>query len=228
VSRKTALRFIILAAVIAGVAWVIVNRDALDVAELEAWVLGFGIWAPLVFIALYAAAAPLGAPGSALTLAGGVLFGPAWGSLYSLVGATAGATIAFLIARYVAADWVASRTKGILARVIEGIEAEGWRFVVFVRLVPLFPYNVLNYALGATRIKLSHYVIASFVAMAPGGVAYTYLGYAGREIAGGGSDWVNTALIAVAAVAAVTFIPLAIRRWRLMRKAAAGCTDSPT
>ncbi len=227
-SRRAVLRVILLAAVAAGVAWVIVNRDVLDVDALEAWVLGFGIWAPLVFVGLYAAAAPLGAPGSALTLAGGVLFGPVWGSVYSLLGATAGATLAFLIARYVAADWVAAKAKGILGRVIAGIEAEGWRFVVFVRLVPLFPYNVLNYALGATRIKLSHYVIASFLAMAPGGVAYTYLGYAGREIAGGSTDWVNTALIAVAAVAAVTFIPLAIRRWRLMRKAGDESADSAT
>ena len=227
-SRKTVLRIVVLAAVAAGVAWVIVNREALDVTALEAWVLGFGVWAPVVFVALYAAAAPLGAPGSALTLAGGVLFGPVWGSVYSLVGATAGASLAFLIARYVAAEWVAARAKGILARVIAGIEAEGWRFVVFVRLVPLFPYNLLNYALGATRIKFSHYVIASFVAMAPGGVAYTYLGYAGREIAGGSADWVNTALIAIAAVAAVTFVPLAIRRWRLMRKAEDGAVDSAT
>ena len=227
-SRKAVLRLMLLAVVAAGVAWVIVNRDALDVAALEDWVLGFGIWTPLVFVVLYAAAAPLFAPGSALTLAGGVLFGPVWGSVYSLAGATAGATLAFLIARYVAADWVAARAKGILARVIAGIEAEGWRFVVFVRLVPLFPYNLLNYALGATRIKLSHYVIASFLAMAPGGVAYTYLGYAGREIAGGSADWVNTALIAIAAVAAVTFIPLAIRRWRLMRMSGDGSADSAT
>ena len=124
-SRKTVLRIVVLAAVAAGVAWVIVNREALDVTALEAWVLGFGVWAPVVFVALYAAAAPLGAPGSALTLAGGVLFGPVWGSVYSLVGATAGASLAFLIARYVAAEWVAARAKGILARVIAGIEARG-------------------------------------------------------------------------------------------------------
>ena len=224
-SRKTVLRIIVVAAVAAGVAWVVVN---LDIGALEAWVLGFGIWAPLVFIALYAVAAPLGAPGSALTLAGGVLFGPVLGTIYNLVGATIGATLAFLISRYIAADWVAARAKGILGRVIAGIEAEGWRFVVFVRLVPLFPYNVLNYALGATRIKLSHYVIASFVAMAPAGTAYTYLGYAGREIAGGSTDWITTGLFALGGLAVVAFIPFAIRRWRLLRGAASAAADSET
>ena len=227
-SRKTLIRLILLAAVAAGVAWVIVNREALDVAALETWVLGFGIWAPLVFVGLYAAAAPLGAPGSVLTVAGGVLFGAALGTLYNLVGATIGATLAFLIARYLAADWVAARAKGILGRVVAGIEAEGWRFVVFVRLVPLFPYNVLNYALGATRIKLSHYVIASFLAMAPAGAAYTYLGFAGREIAGGGGDWIRTAVFALGGLAVVAFIPFAIRRWRLLRGAAAASADSET
>ena len=222
-SRKTVLRIIVLAAVAAGVAWVIVN---LDVGALEAWVLAFGAWGPVVFIAVYALAAPLGAPGSLLTAAGGALFGP-WGIIYNLVGATIGATLAFLIARYIAADWVTARAKGILARVIAGIEAEGWRFVVFVRLVPLFPYNLLNYALGATRIKLSHYVIASFVAMAPAGTAYTLLGDASLKIAGGSAEWIRTGLFALGGLAIVAFIPFAIRRWRLLRGAAAS-TDAET
>ena len=68
---------------------------------------------------------------------------------------------------------------------IAGVEAEGWRFVAFVRLVPLFPFNLLNYALGLTRIPLAHYVLASLVCMAPGTIAYTWLGYAGREALAG-------------------------------------------
>ena len=65
------------------------------------------------------------------------------------------------------------------------MEAEGWRFVAFVRLVPLFPFNLLNYALGLTRIPLVAYVLASLVCMAPGTLAYTWLGYAGREAIAG-------------------------------------------
>ena len=72
-----------------------------------------------------------------------------------------------------------------LARLIRGVEEEGWRFVAFVRLVPLFPFNLMNYAFGLTRIRLGEYVVASFVCMAPGAFAYTYLGYAGREAASG-------------------------------------------
>jgi uncharacterized membrane protein YdjX (TVP38/TMEM64 family) len=74
------------------------------------------------------------------------------------------------VARYLAADWVARKAGGRLGRLIAGVEAERWRFVAFVRLVPLFPFNLSNYALGLTRIPLSHYVLASLVCMAPGAI----------------------------------------------------------
>ena len=88
-------------------------------------------------------------------------FGPVAGTFYSLTGATLGATLAFLVARYLASDWVARRTGGRLGEFINGVEAEGWRFVAFVRLVPLLPFNALNYALGLSRIPLGQYVAAS-------------------------------------------------------------------
>jgi len=93
---------------------------------------------------LYVAVTVLLLPGSILGLAGGALFGPAWGTVYTLVGATIGATLAFLVARYVASDWVAAKAGGRVKQVIDGVEAEGWRFVAFTRLVPLFPFNLLN------------------------------------------------------------------------------------
>ena len=101
-------------------------------------------------------------------LAGGALFGPILGSVLNLLGATIGATIAFVLARYVAGDWVARKGAGRLKQLITGVEAEGWRFVAFVRLVPLFPFNLTNYALGLTRIGLLPYVVTSLLCMAPG------------------------------------------------------------
>ena len=96
------------------------------------------------------------------------ILGPFWGTALNLGGATLGAAAAFLIARYVAADWVRQKAAGRLDRLITGVEAEGWRFVAFVRLVPLFPFNLTNYALGVTRISLKHYILASLVCMVPG------------------------------------------------------------
>jgi uncharacterized membrane protein YdjX (TVP38/TMEM64 family)/rhodanese-related sulfurtransferase len=199
---------------VGAVALALVYRDRLDAAALTAWVSGAGAAGPLVFIGIYAVAAVLFLPGSVLTLAGGALFGPVWGSLYSLTGATLGAGLAFLIARYLAGDWVQARAKGLLARLVRGVESEGWRFVAFTRLVPLFPFNLLNYALGLTRIPFLRYLLATLVFMLPGAVAYTYLGFAGREAVAGGEDLIQKGLIALALLAAVAFLPRLVARLR--------------
>lgn len=96
----------------------------------------------------------------------------------------------------------------------KGVSAEGRRFVAFVRLVPLFPFNLLNYALGLTRIPLASYVLASGVFMLPGALACTWLGRAGREALVGGDGMVRSTLIALAPVAALAFLPRLIRRLR--------------
>ena len=190
-----------------AVAFAVVYRDHLDVATLEAWVNGAGVAGPLVFMLVYIIGTVLFFPGSVLTLAGGALFGPVMGTIYNLTGATLGAALSFLIARYLASHWVEQKTAGRMKQLKHGVEKEGWRFVAFVRLVPLFPFNLLNYALGLTRIKFSHYVIASWVCMLPGAIAYTYLGYAGREAFAGGEGIIQKGLLALALLALVAFIP---------------------
>jgi uncharacterized membrane protein YdjX (TVP38/TMEM64 family) len=145
---------VLLGLVIAGAAlWLFANRERLDPELLQTAVEDLGRWAPLAHIALFALATLLFVPGALFGLAGGAFFGPLWGTALNLVGATMGATAAFLVGRYLAADWVRCRTGARLARLIAGVEAEGWRFVAFVRLVPLFPFNLVNYALGLTRIS---------------------------------------------------------------------------
>ena len=181
---------------------------------LENWVSRFGQAGPLVFIGLYAVATVLFLPGSIITLVGGALFGPLWGVLYNLTGATIGATAAFMISRYLVADWVEQKSGPRVRHLKTGVEAEGWRFVAFVRLVPLFPFNLLNYALGLTRIQVSHYVATTYIAMLPGAVAYTYLGYAGREFIAGGEGLIQKGLLALALLALAIFLPGLIRRLR--------------
>jgi uncharacterized membrane protein YdjX (TVP38/TMEM64 family)/rhodanese-related sulfurtransferase len=208
------LRIALVVLLVAGILVAIGFRDRLTVEGLEVWIGGLDASAPWLFMGVYALAAVFFLPGSVLTLAGGVLFGPVWGSLYSLVGATAGATLAFLVSRYVASDWVSRRVGGKIATLIRGVEQEGWRFVAFTRLVPLFPYNLLNYALGLTRIPLVPYILATFVCMAPGAIAYTYLGFAGREAVAGGENLIRTILIALALLAVALFIPRLVTRLR--------------
>lgn len=210
--RQHLFRIIAIIALITTIGFALQFRDDLNPQTIERWVADFGLLAPLVFIAIYALATVLFLPGSILTLAGGALFGPVLGTLYNLTGATLGAAMAFLVARYLAGDWVRARTGKRLGRIVSGVEEEGWRFVAFTRLVPLFPFNLLNYALGLTRIRFWHYVVASFLFMAPGAFAYTYLGFAGREAIAGGEDLIRKILLAIALLAIVSFLPLFIKR----------------
>jgi uncharacterized membrane protein YdjX (TVP38/TMEM64 family) len=190
------------------------HRDQLNLETLDASIKQAGMLGPLLFMAIYALATVLFLPGSILTLAGGALFGPVAGTFYNLTGATMGATLAFLVARYLASDWVARKAGGRLKQLIEGVENEGWKFVAFTRLVPLFPFFLLNYALGLTRIRISHYIVATYVFMLPAAFAFTYLGYAGREAIAGGEGMIQKGLLALALLALVAFLPRFIRRLR--------------
>jgi uncharacterized membrane protein YdjX (TVP38/TMEM64 family) len=207
-------RLLLALALVAGVMLALIYREHLDAAALTDWVDSAGAAGPLVFMGVYAIATVLFLPGSILTLVGGALFGPVWGTFYNLTGATLGAVLAFLIARYLAAGWVQARAGGLLGRLVQGVEAEGWRFVAFTRLVPLFPFNLLNYALGLTRIPFLHYLIASYLCMLPGALAYTWLGYAGREAAGGGEGLIQKGLVGLALLAGLAFLPRLIARLR--------------
>ena len=208
------IRLALFVILIAGIALIVMYREHLDADALQSWVETAGAAAPLLFMLIYILGTVFFLPGSLLTLLGGALFGPVMGTFYNLTAATIGAMCAFLIARYLASDWVANKTGGRLKQLIDGVEQEGWRFVAFVRLVPIFPFNLLNYALGLTRIKLSHYIIASYVCMFPGALAYTYIGYAGREALAGGEGLIQKALLALGLLALVAFLPRIIKRVR--------------
>ena len=200
--------------VAADAVWLAFNRDRLDPSLIETVIHDLGFWAPLGHIMLFALGSILFVPGAIFGLVGGAFFGPFWGTALNLGGATLAAAAAFLIARYVAADWVRQKAAGRLDRLITGVEAEGWRFVAFVRLVPLFPFSLTNYALGLTRVSLKHYVLASLVCMVPGTVAYTWLGHAGREAAAGNTAAIRYGLIALALLAAIAFLARLVRRLR--------------
>ena len=151
-------------------------RPALDAIQ------GLGAWGPVIFVLLYIVAAVLFVPGSALTLGAGALFGVGLGSALVSVGATLGATAAFLVGRYLARDWVAKKIAGnaAFAAIDRAVAAEGWKIVGLTRLSPAFPFTLLNYAFGLTRVSLRDYVLASWIGMMPGTVMYVYVGSLAR------------------------------------------------
>lgn len=195
-------------------AFIFTRREGIDADAAVAWLRGFGQPSPLLFIGLYAVATVLFLPGGLLTLAGGAIFGTLTGALYSLTGATIGATFAFLLARYVASGWVAARLQAKLPALMDGIHSEGWKFVGLVRLVPILPFNALNYALGLTPVKLAQFVWASFVFMLPGALGYSYLGHLGKEAAAGRVGPIRTALIILGVISLMSLLSMFIKRFR--------------
>ena len=145
----------------------------LEPEKLRALFASFGIVAPLVYIAFYTVAPALMLPGLPISIAGAIVFGPVWGVIYTIVGATLGACVAFLIARYAARDWVERRLVGSRWSKLDSETAQnGWKAVAFTRLIPLFPFNLLNFAFGLTKISFFQYAISTFIFMLPGTIAF--------------------------------------------------------
>ena len=215
-NKKKLLRWLILIVLITLIITVTVKyRNEVNVEYLQTLLQQYGIWAPLIFIAIYIAGVVLFLPGSVLTIAGGLIFGPVMGTVYNLSAAVIGASIAFLISRYLAADWVATKTGGKLKQLKQGVEQEGWRFVAVVRLIPLFPFNLLNYALGLTQIRLSAYITASAIFMLPGTIAYTYLGSLGQAaVTGKPGEIITKVFIAIGLLVLVAVIPWVVKKLR--------------
>ena len=145
-----------------------------------------GPWGAVIFIAIYVVATVLFVPGSVLTLGAGTLFGVEWGSIYVSVGSTLGATCAFLLGRYFARDAIARKIEGNarFAAIDRAVAHEGWKIVLLTRLSPIFSFTLLNYAFGLTRVKLGHYVLASWIGMMPGTVMYVYVGSLAKAATG--------------------------------------------
>ncbi len=166
------------AALIAGILFAARYFGSGPLRELLQWISGLGSTAPLVFIPLYIVACVLFIPGSILTLSAGFLFGVVRGSMYVSVAATLGATLAFLVGRYFARQWVAARLANYpkFKAVDEAVAREGWKIVALTRLSPVFPFNLLNYAFGLTNVGVRDYVVASWAGTLPGTILYVYLG----------------------------------------------------
>ena len=154
------------------------------VPRFTAWILDLGGWAPVVFIAGYVVAAVAGIPGSLLTLAAGAIFGLWAGVAYVFVGATLGSAAAFLVSRYVARTAVEKRVAGNarFQSIDRAIADDGRKIVFLLRLSPVFPFTLLNYALGLSRVRFGDYLMAS-VGMLPGTVLYVYYGKLAGDVA---------------------------------------------
>ncbi|MFM6064543.1 MAG: TVP38/TMEM64 family protein, partial [Microcystis panniformis] len=141
------------------------------------WVDSLGAIGAIAFIIIYILATVAFFPGSILTLGAGVVFGLVLGSFYVFIGATIGATAAFLVGRYLARGWVAEKIQGNnkFQAIDEAVGKEGLKIVLLTRLSPIFPFNLLNYAYGITGVSLKDYLLGC-AGMIPGTIMYVYIG----------------------------------------------------
>ncbi len=183
--------------------------------ELRGWIESLGAWGPVVFVLLYVVAVVAMLPGSALTLAAGALFGSVVGVAVVSVGATLGAGAAFLVSRYFARDAVANWLRGNekFRKLDQLTEKHGAIIVALTRLVPIFPFNLLNYGFGLTRVQFRTYLFWSWLCMLPG----TFLYVVGADavtkgVAQGKVPWPLVGGAAVAAAVLTALVRFARRK----------------
>ncbi len=189
------------------------------IVGLVHWMRGAGLEGALTYIVVFAVAAVLMVPGGLLTIGAGMAYGPLWGTVLASPASVLGATLAFILGRTVLRDILARRLAADprFGAVHAAIGRHGLRIVLLLRLSPILPYNVLNYALGASSITLRDYVLGSFVGMLPGALLYAYLGSLIGDVASlstvDASDvrWARHAL-AVLGLTATLFVSVFVTR----------------
>jgi uncharacterized membrane protein YdjX (TVP38/TMEM64 family) len=169
------------------------------------WAADLGVWGPVLFVLFFMVAAVFLLPASAMCLTAGAVFGLIKGALLVMAGATLGATAAFLVGRYFARDWVKAKVAHHphFAAIDAAVGREGWKIVLLARLCPIFPFILLNYALGLTSVRLRHYVVASAIGMILPMTVLVYIGSLANAATTGGQTPAKWALYGVGLIAIV-------------------------
>lgn len=180
--------------------------------SIKNWVSSWGMLAPVIYILVYSIAPSFFVPALPITIAGGILFGPYLGVAYTITGATMGSCLPFLIARYAAREWVSGLIKNPKWKKLdEDVEKNGWKIVAFTRLIPVFPYNLLNYALGLTKIGFLEYAVTSFICMLPACIGFIVFSSSLPELVRGKLS--PGLLVGIVIILLVSFIPAGWRRF---------------
>lgn len=149
--------------------------DQINIKNIKSFINSFETLSFLAFILVYAIGVALSVPGIIFTFIGGILFGTFLGTILTTIGATIGAGIAFYVSRLLGRDFVESILKGNLKKIDNYIHNKGFKGILFVRIVPLFPYVIINFGAGLCNIKFKDYIAATFIGVIPGAFIYTYL-----------------------------------------------------
>ena len=202
----TWLKIILLIAIVSLFLWF--NQSVLRFApsDIRRWIVDFGWIAPIIYVALYTIRPLILFPASILSLAGGLAFGALWGTVLTVIGATAGAVLSFVAARYLGKNLVRKEWKGNMGKVALQMEKQGLLYVLLMRLIPLFPFDLISYMCGVAKVRFRSFFVGTFFGIIPGTFAYNFLG---SSFVDGG---VRDISIAVSVFLAALAIPVVFRK----------------
>ncbi|MBQ27721.1 MAG: hypothetical protein CMH81_06230 [Nitrospiraceae bacterium] len=183
--------------------------------EISVWVEGYGGAGPVAYLLLYTFAPMLFVPSFPISMAAGLLFGPLWGTVFASLGSTLGALLPFIIARHFARPYVARHLRGRLKDLDQKIEAHGWIYLAVTRLIPLFPFELLNYGFGLTKVRFVTYIVVSWLGMLPATIAYVFFGASMLDIVEG--TFRIELVIGVVLFAVLGLLPVIYRRSRYFK-----------
>lgn len=195
--------------------WAFQSGNLMTVDEFRGWICGHGIFGPLVFILVYGVLVTFGFPAVVCSAAGGLLFGRFYGTSLNLLGACLGASGAFFIARLLARDFIAEKFASAkwFNSFSRGIENDGFYYMLFVRLLPVFPFNGANYASGVTNIRYRHFLLATMIGMLPYDFAVTNAVVEVGEAAAHGFKLSPGLIAALSLLAFASLVPVRIKKY---------------
>ena len=177
-STIAVVRIFLAAAVALGIGWILWAHSEWfdDPQRVKAEITQWGIWAPVLYMALYAVGPSLLLPGAVMTIAGGLAFGTRWGAIYAVGGAFSGALIAFAAGRFFGRGFVKRFTGERFKKILAQVKRQGFRIILYLRLFPVIPYNALNLIAGASPISFRDYFWATMFGLIPGTILFAFLG----------------------------------------------------
>jgi uncharacterized membrane protein YdjX (TVP38/TMEM64 family) len=172
------VKLAIIAIIVGGSTWLLIEHWnwISDPATVKVEVVKWGAWGPVVYMLLYAVGPSFLVPGAVMTIAGGLAFGTKWGSVYSLIGGDVGAVVAFAAGRFLGKSFVERIVGERFHAMLQRIAKHGFQIILYLRFVPVIPYNALNLLAGASPITFYDYFWATMIGMIPGTILYAFLG----------------------------------------------------
>lgn len=207
-NTKRVIKWSLAVLAVALVIWL--SRSVFDVnaEDLRNWILSFGLWAPLVYIIAYTIRPLIFFPASVLSIAGGLAFGAWMGTLYTIIGATLGAALSFIVAKTVGKSLVKKQWTGNAAKIQTQMEQNGFLYVLLFRLIPVINFDLISYLAAIAKVRFVSFALATLIGIIPGTFAYNFLGSSFVS----GNPQIIAAAVAVFIV--LTVVPILIRnRW---------------